>query len=284
MDLLIISGMSGAGKSEAVKAIEDMGYYCMDNVPSVLLPQIADLCSRSERKIEKVAVVVDIRGIGFFDKLFMTIESLKSQGINVRILFMEASDKVLLRRYKELRRPHPLNLGGLISDGIAQERLLLEEIRSRSDDVIDTSSLTKGELRNELLGILTGGELSKLTISVCSFGFKHGILSDADLIFDVRFTPNPFYIPELKSLTGESNAVQNYVLKNPITIEFVEKTLDLLKFLIPHYTNEGKTQLIVGIGCTGGQHRSVAIAAKLKELLESIGERVTLEHRDMPIR
>lgn len=284
MDFLIISGMSGAGKSEAVKAIEDMGYYCMDNVPSVLLPQIADLCARSERHIEKVAVVVDIRGLGFFDDLFNTMDSLKSQGIMVRVIFMEASDKVLLRRYKELRRPHPLTPGGLISDGIEKERELLAEIRSRSDDVIDTSSLTKGDLRNELMRILKGEQLSKLTISICSFGFKHGILSDADLVFDVRFIPNPFYIPELKPLTGETKEVQSYVLENSTTKEFIQKTISLLEFLIPHYTKEGKTQLIVGIGCTGGQHRSVAIATKLKQLLESVGERVTLSHRDLSMR
>lgn len=282
MEFLVISGMSGAGKTEAVRYMEDMGYYCMDNVPPVLLPQIAELCSHSEKNIEKVAVVVDIRGIGFFENLFFGLESLARMAIDVKVLFLEASDAILISRYKEHRRPHPLSPEGMISEGISVERKMLENIKQNSDYIIDTSTMSKNELKSELKRIFGEGEdINNLTIAISSFGFKHGILTDADLVFDVRFITNPYYIEELRPLTGKDEKVKDFVLNNQVTKEFFGKVVPLIKFLIPHYVKEGKTQLIVGIGCTGGKHRSVAIAERLKEVLEDFGERVTIAHRDV---
>ncbi|NLM05997.1 MAG: RNase adapter RapZ [Tissierellia bacterium] len=284
MEFLIISGMSGAGKSEAIKVLEDIGYFCMDNVPPMLLPQIVDLLAHQERPIEKVAVVVDIRGRGFFKNFFLSLENLRNKGINVKILFLEATDRVLVSRYKELRRPHPLTPNGMISEGIDHEREMLEDIKKNADYIIDTSTMSNTQLKSELRKLFyEGEEIGNITIVISSFGFKHGILDDADLVFDVRFIPNPYYIDELRPLTGKDEPVSKYVLENPITIEFLDKLRSMLKFLIPHYEEEGKTQLIIGIGCTGGQHRSVAIAIKLKEVLENAGERVTIEHRDVHI-
>lgn len=278
MDFLIITGMSGAGKSEAVRILEDMGYYCMDNVPPILLSQIASLIDSA--KLKKVAFVADIRGREFFESFFVGIEALKKDGITPKILFMDAQDTVLINRYKELRRPHPLSEEGLIQSGIDREREILSEIRERADYLIDTSHLKRADLKIEMYKLFKE-EISNLTINICSFGFKYGILTDGDLIFDVRFIPNPYYLPELKPLTGEDYDVKEFVLKNDITNVFIEKTIDLLEFLVPNYINEGKSGLIIGIGCTGGRHRSVAIAGKLKDILETKGERVVLTHRDI---
>lgn len=281
MDFLIITGMSGAGKSEAVRILEDMGYYCMDNVPPILLSQIASLIDSATIPIKKVAFVVDIRGREFFDSFFSGIEALKEKGIHPKILFMDAQDYILINRYKELRRPHPLSKDGLIQSGIDREREMLSDIRWEADYLIDTSHLKKSDLKIEMQKIFQEEDISNLTITICSFGFKYGTLTDADLIFDVRFIPNPYYIAELKPQTGLDEAVKAFVLKNEITEKFLEKITDLLTFLIPHYTEEGKSGLIIGIGCTGGRHRSVAIAGEIKEILEENGERVVLTHRDI---
>ncbi|MCF6462441.1 RNase adapter RapZ [Clostridium sp. Cult1] len=281
MEFVIITGMSGAGKSQAMKAMEDMGYYCMDNLPPTLLPKFAELCYQSKRNIDKVAVVVDIRGGIFFEDLFKGLEELNEEGIKYSILFLDALDQVLIKRYKELRRPHPLNPKGGILDGISEERKLLEEVKKKADFVIDTSRLTIGMLKEEIYKIFFEGlELRKLTISVVSFGFKHGMLLDADLVFDVRFIPNPYYIPELKDFTGEDENVQKYVFHWDQTNTFVEKLMDMLEFLIPYYIKEGKTQLIVGIGCTGGKHRSVAIAKEIEKRLKEHEHRAIVSHRD----
>lgn len=281
MEFVIITGMSGAGKSQAMKAMEDIGYYCMDNLPPALLGKFAQLCHQSKRKIEKVAIVVDIRGGIFFEDLFKGLDELEKDGITYKILFLDASDEVLIKRYKELRRPHPLNINGSIVDGIVEERRLLQNVKNEADYVIDTSRLTIGMLKEEIAKIfLKGLELGKLTISVVSFGFKHGILLDADLVFDARFISNPYYVPELRDLTGEDEKVREYVFRWEQTNIFVDKVVDLLEFLIPNYIKEGKTQLVVGIGCTGGRHRSVAIAKEIAKRLEVNGHRAIASHRD----
>lgn len=285
MNFLLITGMSGAGKSQAMKVMEDMNYYCMDNLPPALLPKFAQLCYDSDNDIENVAVVVDIRGGEFFDHLFKGLEELKDNRTNYKILFLDASDKALVKRYKELRRPHPLNPEGSIIDGIREERKLLEEVKARADYIIDTSNLTIGMLKEEIANIFLDGLKSRnLSISIVSFGFKHGILMDADLVFDVRFIPNPYYISELRELTGEDSDVRDYVFKWEQTHKFIDKVTDLLEFLIPHYIIEGKTQLIIGIGCTGGVHRSVAIANKIGEILKANGHRSVVGHRDSRLR
>ena len=282
MEFLVITGMSGAGKSQAMKVMEDMGYYCMDNLPPQLLPNFAELCYESKKTMDKVAVVVDIRGGEFFNSLFKSLDDLAKKGIGYKILFLEASDNVLIKRYKELRRPHPLTPEGSIIDGINQERLMLKELNDRAYYIIDTSKLTIGMLKEEIYKIfLEGGEKRRLSVSITSFGFKNGMLMDGDLIFDVRFLPNPYYIPELKKISGVNEDVKNYVFKWPQTNIFISKVVDMLEFLIPFYIDEGKTQLVVGIGCTGGFHRSVAISNKIGEILSDNGHRTIINHRDM---
>lgn len=284
MEFLVITGMSGAGKSKAMNVLEDMGYYCMDNLPPALLTNFAELCLESEEVIDKVAVVVDIRSGEFFDHLFKGLQGLNDMGINHKILFLDARPEVLVKRFKELRRPHPLNPEGSIIEGIEQEKRLLYDIKRRANYIIDTSSLTLGMLKEEISQIvLTGEDPRSLSISIISFGFKNGTLLDGDLVFDVRFIPNPYYIPELKEYNGSDEPVKDYVLKWPQTNIFIDKTIDMLEFLIPHYTVEGKTQLIVGIGCTGGKHRSVAISNKIGSILKEDGYRVSIEHRDTKI-
>lgn len=281
MEFVIITGLSGAGKSQAMRALEDIDYYCMDNLPPQLLPEFAELCYESKRDIKKVAVVVDIRGGIFFDALFNSLEKLGKKGLKYRILFLDALDNVLITRYKEQRRPHPLSLNGRLIDGITKERKLLKEVKEKADYIIDTSKLTIGMLKGEIRRIFVeGGESKKLTISVVSFGFKHGMLLDADLVFDVRFLPNPYYIKELRDFTGRDQNVRDYVLKWEQTKIFINKLLDMLNFLIPYYIEEGKTQLVIGIGCTGGKHRSVTIANVLYEELAKEGNRVIINHRD----
>lgn len=285
MEFLLITGMSGAGKSQAMKVMEDMNYYCMDNLPPALLTKFAELCFESRRDIDKVAVVVDIRSGEFFDHLFKGLEELEKNGMTYKVLFLDASDNVLIQRYKELRRPHPLNPEGSIIEGIKEERDLMYEVKKRADYIIDTSNLTLGMLKEELSNIfLEGQESRNISISINSFGFKHGTLLDGDLIFDVRFIPNPFYIPELREFTGEDENVKEYVFKWSETYEFINKLIDMLEFLIPHYIREGKTQLIVGIGCTGGVHRSVAIANKVGNILKKNGHRVAISHRDYRLK
>ncbi|NLN14336.1 MAG: RNase adapter RapZ [Tissierellia bacterium] len=282
MEFLVITGMSGAGKSQAMKVMEDMGYYCMDNLPPQLLPKFAELCYESKKTLEKVAVVVDIRGGEFFGNLFSSLEELVQKGIGYKILFLDAADEVLIKRFKELRRPHPLTPEGSIIDGINKERIILKELKDRAYYIIDTSKLTIGMLKEEIYKIfLEGGERRRITISVTSFGFKNGMLMDGDLIFDVRFLPNPYYIAELKDISGMNVEVQDYVFKWPQTNIFISKVIDLLEFLIPYYIDEGKTLLVVGIGCTGGFHRSVAIANKIGEILKNNGHRTTINHRDL---
>lgn len=283
MKFIIVTGLSGAGKSEAVKALEDLGYFCVDNLPPTLIPKFAEACVQGEGKIEKVALVSDIRGGSFFDSLFQSLNYLKDKNYNYEILFLDASDEILVKRFKETRRRHPLALDGRIITGIGNERNRLREVRDRADSIIDTSKLAPRDLRdkiNELYGDNKHIQTS-ISITVLSFGFKYGIPVDADLVFDVRFIENPFYIPELKKFSGLDEPVKLYVMENQETKKFMDKLIDMLKFLIPNYIKEGKRQLIIAIGCTGGRHRSVAIAGALRGELIKIGYSAGIEHRDI---
>ena len=281
MEVVIITGMSGAGKSASSDIFEDLGYYTLDNMPPSLLLSFIDLTTKSKKKINKIACVVDIRGGEFFADLMKSITLLKNQSIDVKILYLDASDEILIRRYKEHRRPHPLAVNGNILEGIANERELLSEVRNSADSIINTSNLTLGELRRKILSAFSLKDVdTKLAISVVSFGFKHGILLDADLIFDVRFLPNPYYIEKLKKSSGLNTDIKEYVFGFEEANEFLDKLVDMMEFLIPKYSKEGKTNLVIGIGCTGGKHRSVAIAQALTTRLEGNGEKVYVSHRD----
>ena len=280
--IVIITGLSGAGKSQAVRCLEDLGYYCVDNLPPSLLPKFIELCLQSDGKIPRIALVIDIRGGRFFDSLFESLDSLNQQGIYYEILFLEAADEILVRRFKESRRRHPLSPLGRVLEGIAQERQRLEELRGRANKIIDTSNLSVHELKEqitELFGSRSAG--SQITLSVTSFGYKYGILMDADLVMDVRFLPNPYYVEGLRELTGTDERVKKFVLGHEVTRSFITQFIQLLKFLLPHYIAEGKTHLGIAIGCTGGQHRSVVIAIEIGEALGEMGYPVLVKHRDL---
>ncbi len=282
MEFVIITGMSGAGKSQAIKILEDINYYCMDNMPPALLPNFAELCISSSKDVNKVAVVADIRSGIFFNDLFNSLEVLKNKGIRYRILYLDASDDELVKRYKEQRRPHPLSTTGTIVDGIQEERLKLEEVKKRSDYIIDTTNMKLGQLKEELHSIFVQGNISyNLNITLMSFGYKYGLPQDSDLVFDVRFLPNPFYIESLKDFTGNDKNVQDYVMSFDTTAVFINKLIDMLLFLLPHYITEGKTNLVVSIGCTGGKHRSVTIANRVATILSEQNYRVIVNHRDV---
>lgn len=280
--LVIITGMSGAGKTIAVQSMEDLGFFCVDNLPPVLIPKFAELIQQSSGKIGKVALVIDMRGREFFKDLSQALQEIKENyTLTYEILFLDATDTVLVQRYKESRRRHPLAPADAPLEGIKQERKLLEELKGQSTQVIDTSNLKPAQLKERIIARFTHMEQSKLSLNVISFGFKYGIPIDADLIFDVRFLPNPHYVDALRPNTGQDPDVYEYVMKWSDTQEFLAKLLDLLHFLIPQYRKEGKSQVVIGIGCTGGKHRSVAIAEYLGRVIgESETESVRVSHRD----
>lgn len=285
MRFVIVTGMSGGGKRTALKMLEDMGFFCVDNLPIPLLEKFVELIAMPNKEISKVALGLDVRTDQSFSDAENSLEKLKQIGYKYEILFMEASDNVLIKRYKESRRMHPLASyeGGRVEDGIHKERAVLADMRKRADYVIDTSNLLTRELKVELDRIfLKNEEYNSLMINVMSFGFKNGIPSDADLVFDVRFLPNPFYIDELKHSTGNDKPVQDYVMSFPEAETFLNKLTDMLLFLIPNYVKEGKYQLVVGIGCTGGKHRSVTLANELYKRLKNKGNYgLTIQHRDV---
>ena len=283
MRFVIVTGLSGAGKTQATRSLEDLGYFCVDNLPPTLISKFAEACMQSGGNIEKVALVIDIRGGVFFDDFFDTLNYLKRNEFKYEILFLDASDEVLIKRFKETRRSHPLSPDGRVLTGITQEREKLREIKNIADIIIDTSKYEIRHLRekiNETYGDNKNPE-RQLSIIVLSFGFKYGIPVDSDLVFDVRFIPNPFYIPELKEYSGNDAPVKEYVLKQSETVTFIDKLIDMLKYLIPNYRKEGKRQLIISIGCTGGRHRSVAIANEIHRRLNEENYNAKIEHRDV---
>ena len=283
MRLVIVTGMSGAGKTQAIKYLEDMNFFCVDNLPPALMPKMAELYAQSEGKLSRLALGIDIRGGQFFNHIVQALAELEMAGFAYQILFMDASDEALVRRYKESRRRHPLAQQGRILEGIRKERKLMQELRGRSTKIIDTSKLKVTELRRDLTDFFSmETEGLGLHVNVVSFGFKHGGVMDADLLFDVRFLPNPHYVEDLKALTGETRAVQEYVMKWGVTQQFFKKLTSLISFLLPQYIAEGKSQLTIAIGCTGGQHRSVCMAIKLADWLKERGYSVSVEHRDAP--
>lgn len=283
MRFVIVTGMSGAGKSTTLKMLEDMGYFCVDNLPIPLLEKFAHLACTPGNEIEKAAMGVDIRSGGALSEMEKVLEKMTLTGIKHEILFLDASDEVLVKRYKETRRSHPLAKAGRVDQGIAQERKKLAFLKKHADYIIDTSQLLTRELNVELDKIFVKNEEFKnLVITVLSFGFKYGIPSDSDLVFDVRFLPNPFYIDGLRSKTGNDREVQDYVMGFDLTKTFLNKLTDMVEFLIPNYVLEGKNQLVISIGCTGGKHRSVTLANKLYECLNGQKEYgVKIEHRDI---
>ncbi len=282
MRFVIVTGMSGGGKLTAQKMLEDMGFYCVDNLPVPLIGVFVDLMREPNREMEKVVLGLDVRADQPFEEAVAELEKLKEKGIPYEVLFMDASDETLLKRYKESRRNHPLAMGKRVADGIKKEREILENFKKEADYVIDTSNLLTRELKEELDKIFINNEnYNSLMVNIVSFGFKHGMPADVDLVFDVRFLPNPFYIEELKPLTGNDAPVHDYVMSFPEAKEFLDKLTDMINFLIPNYVKEGKYQLVIGIGCTGGRHRSVTLANELYAALKDKGSYgLTITHRD----
>ncbi|MCK6129680.1 MULTISPECIES: RNase adapter RapZ [Parvimonas] len=279
MEAVIITGMSGAGKTLALNHFEDMGYYCMENLPPKFIVDFVELINNSTKSIEKLAIVIDVRA-RFFEDLSETIQNLKKMDCELKVLFLDASNRTLINRYKELRRPHPVNPNGALSDSIELEREMLSEIKDNSDIIIDTTRLSASSFKNKLNTLFFNGNKKDLVINIESFGFKNGILVEADLVFDVRFLPNPYYIEELKELNGKDDEIQNYVMGFDDSKIFLNKVVDLLEFLIPKYKAEGKNMLTIGVGCTGGKHRSVCLAEKIYSELKKEHSNVNISHRD----
>ncbi|MCI2048924.1 MAG: RNase adapter RapZ [Lachnospiraceae bacterium] len=286
MRIVVVTGMSGSGKNTAIKMLEDQGYYCVDNLPLRLIDKFMELLFAPGSEISKVCIGLDVRSDASFEYVMNVLQKLKEKGYNYEILFMDASDETLIRRYKESRRAHPLAPDGRVEDGIEKERRILEDIKAHANYVIDTSNLLTRELKEELVKIFQENQnYNSLFVSILSFGFKYGIPTDADLVFDVRFLPNPFYIDEMKHLTGNDALVHDYVMSFPQTQEFMKKLDDMVTYLIPFYVKEGKNQLVIAIGCTGGQHRSVTIADELYKALKDKGDYgLKLYHRDVDNR
>jgi len=283
MELLIVTGLSGAGKSRATVVLEDMGYYCADNIPADMLPVLADICESGGPRYQKTAVVVDIRTLAQngSGELLIALNRLRELNVNFSVMFLEASDQVILRRYKETRRAHPLfSAGETMAQAIVRERQIMSPVREMSDYIVDTSETTSSGLRACLLSILEKKEVGTMSVRILSFGYKYGIPAESDFVFDSRFLPNPFYIPELKELGGESEAIRDYLDRFPETDRFKKQLFDMVDFLLPRFRTEGRATLVFSVGCTGGQHRSVAMAEALKEYLSSAGWPVTVLHRD----
>ena len=282
MRFVIVTGMSGAGKSSALKMLEDIGYFCVDNLPVELLDKFAQITLDKTVKIQNVALGIDIRSGEGIKELEQKLQEIKDMGISFEILFLNASNRILLKRYKETRRNHPLSRDGRVEDGIAKEREEMKFLLKKATYVIDTSQLLIRELKEEIDRIYVDGEVNeRFQIAVVSFGFKFGIPADVDLVFDVRFLPNPYYDLKLRPLTGNDKPIQDFVMKYGEAGEFLDKLYDMLEFLIPNYIKEGKYNLVIGVGCTGGKHRSVTIANALAKELKKMPYSVKVEHRDI---
>ena len=279
--IIIVTGMSGSGKTQACRCLEDLGYFCVDNLPPVFMPKFIELCSHASSHVNKVVFVVDTRSREFFDKLVSILENMDKKNLEYEMLFMDASDDAIIRRYKETRRRHPMAPSSRISDGVAKERSRLESVRGKATYLIDTSNMSKTELRDKIKLLFGKNESSSMNISVLSFGFKYGMPMDADIVLDVRFLPNPFYVEAMKHKSGSVPEVAEYIAEKPVTQEFLKRLDNLIEFLVPQYVKEGKSQLVIAVGCTGGMHRSVFIAKHIFDLIANNGYTVNLEHRDL---
>jgi RNase adapter protein RapZ len=283
LHVVIVTGLSGSGKSTAIRVLEDLGFYCIDNLPVVLTPKFIELCQNSEEDIQRVALGIDLRERAFFGEYHAVLDEVRREGHRVEILYLDAADDVLVRRFSETRRPHPLAEGSDVAAGIAREREGLVGLKALADRIIDTSAYTVHQLRDELRRLLAdtaGGEVA-MRVSLLSFGYKYGVPADADVVLDVRFLPNPFFIDELKPLAGTDEPVARYVLERTETQEFLALTTAMLDFALPLYVREGKRYLTVALGCTGGRHRSVVLAEELQRRLDSHGYPVRVQHRDV---
>lgn len=282
MRFVVVTGMSGAGKSSVLRFLEDINFFCVDNLPPALIPKFAELCYEQEGEIERVAMGVDIRGGKLFNDLFQVLFSLEEKGYQYEIIFLDASDNALIKRYKETRRSHPLSKKGSIEDGILLEREMLQEVKSRATYILDTTNVLTRELKAQINRIFVENQqFDNLVVTVCSFGFKYGIPVDSDLVFDVRFLPNPFYIQELKEMTGNESPVSDYVMSFQESQDFLKKLVEMVEFLLPLYVKEGKNSLVISIGCTGGKHRSVTLANALYNALDKNKHTLLLKHNDI---
>lgn len=283
MQFMIVSGQSGAGKSKAASTLEDLGFYCVDNMPAEMIPQFAQICLATKGRYEKVALVTDIRASMNFDTLFQALTKLDEMQLRYTIVYMEADTDCIIRRYKETRHLHPLMRdGSSLQDAIERERELLAPVRNRASAIIDTTSISTGKLRSRIIDLAAGGmHEHAMHVRVVSFGYKYGLPLDADMVFDARFLPNPYYIPELRFQTGLDEPVRSFVMQYQQTKDFLEKTEGLLAFLLPNFMDEGKTDVVLAVGCTGGRHRSVCIAKELSDFIARRGYATALSHRDI---
>ena len=282
MNFLIVTGLSGAGKSMAVNALEDIGFFCIDNIPTGLLPRILDFAQQGENQLSRVAVVMDVRGLHSVAETKKALEALDEKQMPYDILFLDANDNTIRRRYKETRRVHPMTIAENIpiEEAISKEREILQPLRERAKYVIDTSMLSAAQNRERVCGLFLNKGQCAMSLSVVSFGFKYGLPQEADIVFDVRCLPNPFYVPELKNLTGMDQAVVDYVMAAPESQEFLRRIESFLEYALPLYVKEGKSQLMIAVGCTGGKHRSVTFARKIGEFCQKLGYQPSVQHRD----
>jgi RNase adapter protein RapZ len=281
LQVVVVTGLSGSGKSSALRVLEDLGFYCIDNLPVALVPRLVELWESSQEDVRRVALGIDVRERHFLEGYATVLEALRSSGVTLEVLYLEASDDVLVRRFSETRRPHPAAAGGSVADGIRSERDKLRGLREIADRIIDTSALTVHELRAALRDLVETSGAGDMTVALVSFGYKYGLPSDADVALDCRFLPNPFFVEELRHQTGLDTAVADYVLRREETQEFLRRGVDLLEYLLPRYRHEGKSYLTIALGCTGGRHRSIVLVEELRRRLEAHGHRVLVRHRDV---